>query len=447
MNTFLWNSMQLPVVADTEVLVAGGGTSGFMAAVAASRAGAETVMIEKLGYLGSCTTTPYNTAIGVFVDSTGNRIIDGLAGEFLRRMEAQGDCFKIESKSPQIWPPATKQIAAEMIREAKVKVLLHTSLIDTVAKDGIVQGVVVHNKAGLGFIKAKAFVDATGDADLAAYAGAKFEVEATETIQQVSCDLFACGVDANKVSQWAREHRDLIKGAYGIEQDKVDGTQEMLGFTIPNMGVNEDGEAYHIGVMPTVKLCIHRDVVRLQGNSDIDPLDPAALSDAELDGYARALEHLKYLKETVPGFENAYVASTNFLGVRESRRIIGNHVLTIDEVKNEARFDDVVALNCRGLDYHLRGTVFKISFFDGHHDVPLGSLIPKGFKNLTVSGRCISSDHLAQASLRGAATCMATGQAAGVAAAKTAKAGGDIGKVEVGDIQKTLLEQKAILKV
>ena len=446
MEKFQWHGMQIPVVAEVDVLVAGGGTSGFIAAVAAAQTGAATLLIEKLGYLGSCTTTPYNTSIGIFNDTDNHRIIDGLAGEFLRRMAAQGDCVNIDSKSPQIWPPATKQIAIEMVHDANVRVLLHTTMIDAVASAGIVAGVVIHNKAGLGFVKAKAFVDATGDADLATYAGAPYEIEDTETIQQVSCDLFASGVDSDRVVQWARENSEKIVGAYGLKENKADGTQEMLGFTIPQLGMNAEGEMVHIGVMPTVKLCIHRDVVRLQGNSDIDPLDPEALSSAEMDGYLRALEHLKYMQDNVPGFENTYVVSTNFLGVRESRRIIGNHILTIDEVTNQARFDDVVALNCRGLDYHLRGTVFKISFFEGHHDIPLAALVPKGFTNLLVSGRCISSDHLAQASTRGAATCMATGHAAGVAAAVTATAGG-IDKVNVKDIQDILLCQKAILKV
>jgi hypothetical protein len=216
----------------------------------------------------------------------------------------------------------------------------------------------------------------------------------------------------------------------------------MLTFVVPGPRTEE---GYHIGVMPTVKLCIYREAVRLQGNVEIDPLDPKALTYAEVQGLRGALEHLRYLQQTMPGFENAFLVAQNHLGVRESRRIVGDYMIRIDDLYNQARFDDVVALNCRGLDYHLKGTVFKIAFFQGHHDVPLRALLPQGVENLVVCGRSISCDHLAQASLRGAATCMATGHAAGTVAALAARHNGQIRKLDIGLVQRTLIRQDAIL--
>jgi len=220
----------------------------------------------------------------------------------------------------------------------------------------------------------------------------------------------------------------------------------MLTIVIPRGEVDSDGVMTRTGVMPTVKLCVHREAVRIQGNVEINPLDPRALTRAEVDGLQGALEHLEYMKETIPGFENAFVVAQSHLGVRETRRILGDYMITLDDLKSQSRFEDVVALNCRGLDYHLKGTVFKWSPLLGHHDVPLRALLPRGVENLVVAGRSISCDHLSQASLRGAATCMATGHAAGTTAATSAIEDLGTREVEVGEIQGKLVEQGAVLR-
>jgi ribulose 1,5-bisphosphate synthetase/thiazole synthase len=446
-RTYEYTPGQIEMLAETDVVVAGGGTSGFIAAIAAARAGARVILVEKLGHLGSCTTTPYNTQVGVFRDSEDKVIIKGIPYEFLKEMEQQGAAIL---QDHQLWPPATMKVALEMVFAAGVEVLLYTQILDVIKEEGKLTGVVVHTKKGLSFVAARSFVDATGDADLTAFADAPFEMTDTKDLQQVSADYYAAGVDHERVRAWALEHADELSNLVGANEKGVSfGTQNMLKFTIPNAGANmDDGERVHIGVMPTVKLMIHREMVRLQGNSDIDPLDPFALSKAHDNGFKGAMQHLKYLQDNVPGFENVYIVSQSFLGVRESRRIVGEYMISVDDVKNASRFDDVVCLNCRSLDYHLAGTVFKISSVKGHHDVPLRAMIPRGMDNLLVCGRSISCDHLAQASLRGAATCMASGQAAGVAAALTAMSReGDIHKVEIKDIQNVLKQQDAIISV
>jgi hypothetical protein len=254
-------------------------------------------------------------------------------------------------------------------------------------------------------------------------------------------------VDAARVVEWAKANQDKLNNVHGLDhKHQGSGAEPMLTFVIPgDQTYTRDGTSHHIGVMPTVKLCIYRQAVRLQGNVEINPLDPKALTAAEVQGLYGALAHLQYLKETVPGFENAFVVAQNHLGVRETRRIVGDTILTIDHVKNQVRFDDVVALNCRGLDYHLKGTLFKWSPVLGHHDIPLRALLPQGVDNLLVAGRCISCDHLSQASLRGAATCLATGHAAGTAAALASQEDKPVRKVDIHHIQETLVAQDAIL--
>jgi hypothetical protein len=337
-----------------------------------------------------------------------------------------------------------------MITEAGVDFLFHTWTSDVVREGDAIRGIVVHNKAGTGVILGSCFVDASGDADVAAFAGAPFDMTEVENLQQVSCDYIACGVDHRRVREWAMANQDRL-GIHvtGLDEpDKGSGAQRMLTIVFPpNAQDPNTGERYHVGIMPRVKLCIHRDAVRIQGNSDINPLDAKALTRAEADGLRGALGHLQNLRETIAGFENAYIVAQSHLGVRETRRIVGEYVLTIDDLRNQARFDDVVALNCRGLDYHLKGTVFKYAALKGNHDVPLRALLPQNVGNLVVAGRSVSCDHLSQASLRGAATCMATGHAAGTIAALAAKQGGRIRDAGISLIQRTLAQQDVILGV
>ncbi|HOS63972.1 MAG TPA: FAD-dependent oxidoreductase [Candidatus Latescibacteria bacterium] len=442
-------AQQVPVMADADVVVVGGGTSGFIAAVAAARTGASVLLVEKAGYLGGCTTAPYNTGLSQFFDSDGNQIIRGLPWEFMKRMEADGNAFLVERRN-EIWPVWTRKVALDMMEEAGAEFLFHTWTSGVVRDGDAVRGIIVHNKGGTGVILGKCFVDATGDADIAAFAGAPFDMTEVENLQQVSCDYIACGVDHVRVLEWARANRDRLDlRVSNIDMEpRSSGVQRMLTIVLPHNAKDPvTGEPFHVGVMPTVKLCIHRDAVRIQGNSDINPLDPKALTRAEADGLRGALKHLQNLRDTIPGFEDAYIVAQSHLGVRETRRIIGDYVLTIDDLRGNARFDDVVALNCRGLDYHLKGTVFKYTGLKGHHDVPLRALLPKNVENLLVAGRSIACDHLSQASLRGAATCLATGQAAGVAAALAAKQGGKVRGVDICLIQKTLVRQDAVLGV
>jgi hypothetical protein len=419
----------LPVIAEADVIVVGGGTAGFVAAVAAARTGARTLLVEREGYLAGCLTGTYATNPGWFGDADGNQIIKGIGWEFVERMEETGAAIVNRGArwSVQIFPEAAKGVALDMVLQAGVDLYLHTWFSEPLVQGGTIEGIVVQTKSGRAAIAGRALVDATGDADLAALAGAPTEKLPPDELWQTSVDLTVCNVDAARVARWAQDHPERI-GQRSLPEDG-----------------DAQGSVVHVGPMPTVKLMIHPSVSRVQGSVEIDGTDARDLTCAEIEARRRAMAHLAYLKETVPGYEEAVVVAESHLGVRETRRIVGDYVLILDDLLRQARFPDVVALNARPLDRHLKGDVFRLDLLAGHHDIPLRALIPQGVDNLLVAGRCISSDHEANASLRGAATCLATGHAAGTAAALAARGNGKVRDLDIEAVQDTLRAQEAIL--
>nr|MDO8133415.1 FAD-dependent oxidoreductase [Candidatus Njordarchaeum guaymaensis] len=450
LDTVRMPSCTLPVLAEADVVVVGGGTAGFLSAVAAARTGARAVLIERLGYLGGSLTGTYCTGPSSFGDSEGHQIIKGIGWEVMERMEKEGAAI-LDRKNwrVQIFPETIKRVALEMVAQAGLDLYLYSWGSELLIKNGVIKGIVVETKSGRRVVKGKVFVDATGDADIAFAARAPTEKLKPDKLWQTSVDLTVCNVDAAKVIKWTKDNPDrtVIEGN-PEDGNKTSGIQPMFSVIIlgeETQGLDEKSGIKHVGPMPTVKLLIHRSVSRVQGSVEIDGTDVHGLTYAEMESRHRAMEHLAYLKKNVPGFEDAFVIGTSHLGVRETRRIIGDYVLTVDDLLNNARFQDVVALNCRALDRHMKDGVFEITFLRGNHDIPFRALIPKKVKNLLVAGRCISSDHEANASLRGAATCLATGHAAGCAAALVAKGNGIVRDLDIQALQRILKKQQAIL--
>lgn len=438
---------EVPVMADVDVVVVGGGTAGFVAAVAAARAGARTALLERGGFLGGALTGTYVSSPSQFWDSAGNQVIGGLAWEVVERLERKGlAVVDREKHRVQIFPEAVKDVALDMVGEAGVSLYLYAVLSEAVVSNGWLEAVAVQTRAGRRAVRGRVFVDATGDADLATMAGVPTEQAAPDELWQTSVDLVVANVDAARVVQWAMDHPEQ---AFSPELDyrhHPQGIQPMFTLLIPSPETELiAGGIVHRGPMPTVKLMIERSVSRVQGSVEIDPTDPEQITYAEVEGRRRALAHLEFLRRTVAGFEQAVVVGESFLGVRESRRIVGEYRLTLDDVLGNARFPDVVALNCRALDRHLAGERFEWKMVAGHHDIPYRALIPQQVANLLVAGRCISCDHEAHASVRGAATCMALGQAAGTAAALAVRGSGRVREVDVAQLQAKLIEQGMVL--
>jgi len=452
----------LPVLAEVDVAVIGAGTAGFVAAIGAARAGARTALIECNAYVGGANTATFNTGPGWTGDSNKDRIIGGPGWEFLERMEREGHAIiNRDTKRTQIFPEATKQVALEMVVEAGVELFLHTWAGEVLMDGRNIRGLVVQSKSGRQVILAKTFVDCSADGDVAAGAGAPFErLEPKDPKNwEVSIDLTVCNIDPVRVIRWARANRHLLSDGGKTVPDDDDCTGIKLGvaINIANQHTHPESKkkfgrigrelrgVEHVGTLPTLKLLIRRSTSRVQGNVAIDPTDVRQVTWAEIEGRRQAYRHLEYLKRTIDGMQDAFIVAQNPLGVRVARRVRGEYYITIDDLVENTRHPDVVSLNARSLDMHMPGERFQIHFLEGNHDVPYRALIPLNVDNLLMAGRCLSCDQTSHASLRGAATCWGTGHAAGTAAALAARHGGSVRDVNVRQLQKTLLDQGAIL--
>jgi hypothetical protein len=440
---------KLPVLTQAEVVVVGGGSAGFIAAVASARAGAKTTLVERQGYLSGALSATYASTPGSFGDPDFRQIIAGIGWEFVERMEKAGYA-RVNRKlwTVQMLPEVSKEIAMAMVTESGVELYLHSWVSEVLVEGGMIKGIIIQTKSGRQVIMGKVFVDASGDADVAAWAGAPFEQLTPDELWQTTVDLTIANIDDEKVLEWGKKNKERVVWMGGSAPVKEPGLGSVISVIVIDPGQNQSHEdSSYAGPVPTIKLMPYHSIGRVQGSVEINPIDVKALTFAEVEARRRAMSHLGYLKRTVPGFENAFVVSESHLGVRESRRIIGDYVIQLQDLLSNARFPDVVALNCRALDRHMKGEIFEIEFLSGYHDIPLRALLPQNVNNLIVAGRCISCDHESHASLRGAATCLATGHAAGAAAGLAAQGSSDVRDIIVADLQSLLIKQGGILKI
>src|SRR3954465_5197050 len=232
---------ELPVLTEVDVAVIGGGTAGFVAAIAAARTGARTALIERNAYVGGANTATYNTGPGWTGDSEKHQIIGGPGWEFLERREREGPAIiNRVTKRTQIFPEATKEVALNMVSEAGVELYLHTFAGEVVMEGETIKGLVVHSKSGRQIIVAKTFVDCTADGDVAARAGAPFERLAPDDPKnwEVSIDLTVCNIDPVRVIRWARANRHLLSdgGKTVPDDDDCSGIKLGVAINIKNEG-------------------------------------------------------------------------------------------------------------------------------------------------------------------------------------------------------------------
>ncbi len=427
---------EIPVRHDVDVFVAGGGPAGAAAAVVAARQGRKVFLAEGHSCLGGMGTAGLVPAFMQFGDGV-NFLVAGFGEDLLDRLIAAGGTEPPQdpanrSGSYPIRAEVLKRVYDQMLAEAGVDFTLHTNVIGVEAAAGKVTAAICWGKSGMFAVKAKMFVDGTGDGDLAAWAGAPFEKGNEEGLMMPGtlCSLWA-DVDFEAFRASGVAHQNArIQDAYN------DGVFKYCDKHLPGMwwvgkGIGGGNIGHTFGV---------------------DSTDERSLTKALVWGRELATQYERYYKQYLKGFEKmTLVATGSLLGVRESRRILGDYVLCLDDFKKRARFDDEIGRYCYPVDIHVMKPdseaeykrfseeFAKMRYTKGEsYGVPYRTLVPRGLSNVLVAGRCISADRFLQGSIRVMPGCYITGQAAGMAASLAIEHNTDTRGVNVPELQARL---------
>jgi FAD dependent oxidoreductase len=430
----------IPVLADADVVVAGGGPSGFAAAVTAARAGLQVILIERYGFLGGLATAgAVGTLCGLYLHHPDRiePIIGGFATELTNALAARGGAFGPiirEGFTALLYNPwHMKRLCDDWIgSEKNINLLLHSTVADAVVSDGAIRALLIAGPEGLKAVTGRVFVDATGDAVLAAAAGVQTtKGDDAGAVMNPTMMFFAQGMDfALYQEKGMSVLNDRIKEA--IREGKYPLTVSQ-GLVIPTF---RPGEAI-------IKLS------SLARNGHI--LDGSLIADityAELKGRKDAEIVMEFLNKEIPGFAGAFLSDTAVqVGIRETRRIVGRYVLTQADVLAGSIFDDVVCLCSWPLELWEGGTEPRMVFLpEGrYYGIPYRSLLSREINNLLVTGRAISMDHGAFASARVMGPCLAEGQAAGKACALALASGRSLDEIAIDKLHEILAKDGARL--
>src|SRR5690348_15511680 len=448
------------VAAETDVLVVGGGPAGLGAALGAAQAGARVVLAERYGFLGGNATAALVMPLMSFHTAhptkerkgattllptdhgPGEPIIAGALKKLLDKLVRAGGAIEPSLATGYVVPfdpEWFKLFALELLDEAGVEFVFHSFASGILGKEGKVEGAVLEGKSGPLAVRARVTIDCTGDGDLAVGAGAPFEVGRADGLVQPMTLMFRVvefqraafeAYVAAHPKQWRGVHGlwDLVREATAAGELELP-REDILFFATPH--------EREVSVNSTR-------VTRVLGTSVWD------LSYAEWASRRQMRQIAEFLRRYVPGFEKSYVAQSGVnVGVRETRRVLGDYQLTADDVLAARKFDDAVARGAYPIDIHNpkgSGTVLKRLPPGEAYDIPLRCLMPRGVEGLLVAGRCISGSHEAHSSYRVMPIVMATGQAAGICAALAARAGKAPRQVPVRAVQRELLRQGASLR-
>jgi hypothetical protein len=413
MMTYTEPTRQIPVVRDVDVIVVGGGPAGLAAAVAAAREGARTVLVEQFGYLGGTATASLMACVNGFrnqVEPDFTQTVRGIAEEIVLELKAMDGLG--ESPYPQKPYPTTpgqmaysyaidtekfKYVSLRLCVEAGVDLLFHTWFADAIVEDGVVRGIIVENKSGRQALMGKVVVDASGDGDVAARAGAPFWKTVKDEAPRLNDAL-------------------MYRIAFGAQRPPAPFACDFGSHA----------------------------VVWGPGAEPIDATDADQLSRAEVSTRLRVYEDFARKQAQHPELADAYVLETPpLLGVRQTRFIEGEYKLTAEDAIEGRGFDDVVAISSCAI-IHFYG--YRRYLEHEGYDIPYRTLVPKKVDNLLVTGRCISSEQQPYESHRAIIPMMAIGQASGVAAALAALQGVVPRDLDVPTLQRALVAQGAELR-
>ncbi len=451
-----------------DVVVIGGGSAGIAAAVSAARNGADTLLIDAGPIIGGELLS--GIPIDGCLNTRGEWVIGGVGREFIDECDRLGGYVGAMFDWRSIWvvccdPEIMKIAVVNVVRRAGVKLLLYTFAEDVIVEDGRVVGVMVLNKNQRTLITADVFLDCSGDGDMAMMAGAPFEAGSDKgEFQPVTMVFRMAGVETAPLLDFVRRHPEniAVKENPWITQSREECVERLIAQGYPKVFFKGDGplvaEAIRRGDMYPTALVALTPVSTARKEVALNTTRIANVDATKTDALSNTLPGLleqvwicqNFLKRYVPGFENAHFAGiAPRIGIRETRRIIGEATLTIEDVLDARKLPDGIAKGAHHVDVHGDGThQLRRPIRDGgSYDIPMGCLIPKGLKNMMLAGRCLSATREAHGSARVMGTCMAMGQAIGTAAAMCTEMNRfeDVRDVPVGALRARLLEQGAVL--
>ncbi len=439
---------KIPLIEKYDVIIAGGGPSGCASAIASAREGAKTLLIEATSMLGGMGTAGLVPAWCPFSD--GESIIYRGIAEHIFKLSKEGVCH-IKTNDVN-WVPIDserlKSVYDEEVINSGSEILLESFVVEVEIKNKSIERIIVSNKAGLTAYSAKIFIDCTGDGDLAYRAGAKYEMGESQTseVQPATLCINLGNVDSYEYYFGQRMHLDELES--------------------PHKKIVFDKKYPHVNSEHCCNNFVGNSIVGFNAGHlwAVDSTDPESRTQAYIDGRKHAREFCNGLREYYPAaFANANLTQTaSLMGIRESRRIIGEYVLTSEDYFSRASFEDEIARNCYYIDVHPSKKVMdeiakgidnrkfhedKKPFKSGEsHGIPYRCLIPQGIKNLLVAGRAISCDRETMGSIRVMPVCLVTGEAAGTAAGIAFQKGiTDVRLVNIKELRKVLKKNGAYL--
>lgn len=458
-NTYLELANEIPIKKKTQVLVVGGGTAGWTAAVSAARQGAKVLLIDKETTLGGTMTLSMMHLFGGPSDYA-----HGLMSEVLLRLQERN--MAILGPLTPFDGAAYASLIFEMLEESGVELLLDTVFSKPIVEDNVVKGIIVENKGGRSAIFADVIVDASGDGDVCASAGADFVFGRAEDAKTRPVTLlFQIGnIDVKTLLDWVQAHPAEFKTdptSHIIDHEK--GLYRLHGFFDLTEKANTAGlvdEDCHYMRFEYVWPVRGTAVINTTRIYNINALEPESLTEAVLLGYKQIDKLFRFIKSEVPGCREAYISAiAPRLGIRETRHIIGDHILTEAELIADEQFADTLYRDFRrlvpGVPVHSPDGKEGMTGDSMERDcdrplfgfnIPYRCFLPKGLEGILMAGRCFSADHQADGWTRDAPGCVMMGQAAGTAAGLAAVNKTTPRAMDAAEIRKALQAQNVIVE-
>ncbi|MDP1739476.1 FAD-dependent oxidoreductase [Polaromonas sp.] len=439
-NAIIEPARTLPVYGEFDVVVIGGGPAGLAASVSAAKRGARTLLVERYGFLGGMGTAGGVTNFaGLYGRENGEmrQLVHGVVDDLLERIDALGGLNqpqdgmlgRIRVRSYDV--SAYKCAADQLLLSASVQLLFHAWAAAVVMDGQSIAALVVETKSGRQAIRAHSFIDCSGDADVAHFAGVPFELGDGQGSALFPSTMFRVGhVDAEPALAAVGDFK-------AINELMLQSEARHPGrYQFPRQGAilrpQKNPAEWRANVTQ---------IRNAQGKA-MDATDARQLSEGELEGRRQIREYFRFLKTEVPGFEqSAIVDIAAQVGIRETRRITGTYALSGEDILSSARFDDVIGINAWPMEMHVDGNIswgFPRDEQRAFNDLPWRMLLPQQVSNLLVAGRCASMTHEGQSAARASGGCFVMGQAAGTAAALRAP-GAAFADTDVPRLQQALL--------